>query len=282
MATLPITTSPWTAAVERFSAKTVVGSKLRTAEWARMPLALRDRAFFSAGVPDARILSAMREKITQGMQQIRTDGILQNKARFVADMRGLLGAAPGDSGALADLTSVKRLSLVWDFQSADAHGFASRQADMDPDSLDAFPAYRLIRVESRRFPRDWYARWAAAGAKVGWQGASQRTMAALKTSPIWTALSIFGRPWPPFEWGSGMGLEDVDRAEAESLELLPPDQSPADRLRMLGGAAAAQQKDWNAGLQASVKGLSDTARGWLRSAFGRQILLDGDTAAWRG
>jgi hypothetical protein len=278
---MTITTSPWQAAVDRFSEKTVIGSRLRSAEWSQMPLALRERAFFSAGVEQARTLSAMREKLVEGLTQARPDGIGMNKARFVADMRNLLGAAPGDSGSLTDITSVRRLSLVWDFQAADAHGFASRQADMDPDALDAFPAYRLIRVESRRVPRDWYMLWGVAGAKVNWEGASKTDLVALKTSTIWAVLSRFGRPWPPFDYGSGMGLEDVDRAEAEELGLLPKGQDPAERLQQLGDAAAAQQQDWNDGLQASVKGLSDGALGWLRQAFGSQIAITGDSVAWQ-
>ncbi len=278
---IPITTSPWPAAVDRFSQKTVIGSRLRSAEWADMPLALRERAFFSAGVEQARTLSAMREKIVQGIEQARPGGIGMNKARFVADMRNLLGAAPGDSGSLTDITSVKRLELIWNFQQADAHGFASRKADMDPDALDAFPAYRLLRVESRRVPRDWYARWGEAGAQVNWEGASRTGLVALKTSPIWIALSRFGRPWPPFDHGSGMGLEDVDRAEAEDLGLLPKDQDPADRLQQLGDAAAAQQQDWNDGLQASVKGIAPEMRDSLALNFGDQISFDAEgKAVW--
>jgi hypothetical protein len=276
-----VTTSPWKAAVDRFSDKTVVGSKLRSAEWSDMPIALRERAFFSAGVDQARTLSAMREKVVQGLDQSRPGGIGMNRARFVADMRNLLGAAPGDSGSLTDITSTRRLNLIWDFQTADAHGFASQKADMDPDRLDAFPAYRLLRVESRRVPRDWYARWGEAGAKVGWVGASKTEMVALKTSPIWIALSRFGKPWPPFDYSSGMGLEDVDRDEAEALGLLDKNEDPAARLQSLGDAAATASQDWNDGLQASVKGIDQETRNWLKDAFGDQISIDGDTVAWR-
>jgi hypothetical protein len=275
------TTDPWQAAVARFSDKSTVGSKLRTAEWAQVPLALRDRAFFSAGVEHARVLSALRDKVGQGLTQARPGGTGMDASRFVAEMRNLLGAAPGDSGDLTDLTSVRRLTLIWNFQQQDAHAFAARQADLDPNLLDAFPAYRLIRVESRRVPRDWYERWGVAGSKVGWAGASQRVMVALKTSPIWAALSHFGRPWPPFDWGSGMGLEDVDRDEAEALGLLPKGDTPAERLQRLRGDAAEAQDDWNAGLAASVKGLSDTARSWLQQAFGPRVALTPDSAEWR-
>lgn len=276
-----LATSPWTKAVERLSGKTVAGSRLRSAEWAQMPLALRERALFSAGVEDLRILDAMRSKLTAAAQQLREGGTLQNKARFVADLRQMLGAAPGDSGDLTDLTSRRRLELIWEFQQQDAHGFAARAADLDPDLLDAFPAQRLIRVEARRVPREWFARWGTAGAVVGWQGASRTAMVALKTSPIWTRLSRFGRPWPPFDYGSGMGLEDVDRDEAEALGLLPKGEPPAERMQRLRGEAAQARQEWNDGLQASVKGISAEMRESLELAFGDQVSIDATgRAAW--
>lgn len=276
-----LTTSPWQATLDRFSPKTVVGSRLRSAEWAQVPLALREQALFSATVENVRILSAVREKTLQGLAQARVEGTGMDRSRFVADMRQMLGAAPGDSGQLTDLSSVRRLELIWDFQTASAHAQAAHQANLDPDVQDAFPAQRLIRVESRRMPRDWYERWGVAGAAVGWAGASQRVLVALVTSPIWAKLSRFGRPWPPYDFGSGMGLEAVDRAEAEALGLLPKGEAPAARLQRLSDAAAAQQQDWNAGLQASTKGLSDTAKGWLQNAFGDQVAIEGDTAVWK-
>ncbi len=277
-----LTTSPWQTAVDRMSSKTIVGSRLRSAEWASVPLALRDRAFFSAGVENARTLSVMREKLAQGLEQARPGGTGMNGARFVADMRNLLGAAPGDSGSLTDLTSVRRLKLIWDFQDIDAHAFASHKASMDPDVMDAFPALRLVRIETRRVPRDWYALWGAAGAKVNWEGASKLVMGALRPWPFWAALSRFGRPWPPFDYGSGMGLEDVDRDEAEAIGLLLKGEDPAARMQRLRGDAATAQQNWNDGLSASIKGLSPEARGWLSSAFGGQISVEGDQVAWLG
>lgn len=275
-----LTTSPWQVAVDRLSGKTVVGSKLRSAEWAQVPLALRDDALFSAGVESARVLNAIREKTLAGLTQARPGGTGMDRSRFVAEMRGLLGAAPGDSGELTDITSRRRLELVWDFQVADAHGHAAHQADQDPDLLDAFPAQRLVRVESRRAPRAWLKLWGEAGARVGWVGASRTTMVALKTSPIWAALSRFGRPWPPFDYGSGMGLEDVDRDEAEGLGLLPKDEDPAERLRRLRESSAGAARNWQETKQASVKGLSPEARGWLESAFGEQIEFLGEIVRW--
>jgi len=275
-----LTTSPWDKAVSRLSDKTVVGSRLRSAEWADVPLGLREASLFSAGVENARTLSVMREKLLQGAQQIR-DGTFVDRSRFVADLRQHLGAAPGDSGNLADITSRKRLELIWHFQMQDAHAHATYKADLDPNLLDAFPAYRLVRIESRRVPREWFSLWAAAGASVNWVGASRTVMVALKTSPIWAALSQFGRPWPPFRYGSGMGLEDVDRDETEALGLLPRGESPAARLQRLREGSAAAQQDWNEGLRASVKGIAPEMRDHLALAFGDQVSFDAAGAvAW--
>ncbi len=54
-------------------------------------------------------------------------------------------------------------------------------------------------------------------------------MIALKSDAVWTNLSRFGRPYPPFDYGSGMGVEDVDRDEAIELGLLPKDE-PVDEV----------------------------------------------------
>lgn len=281
MSDATITTSPWTETVSNFSSKTIIGSRLRSDEWAGVPVALREEAMFSSTIEDLRVLSAMREKILQGLEQARPGGTGMDGARFAADLRGLLGAPAGDSNDIADITSTRRLKLIWDFQVASANAKAAYKADFDPNLLDMAPAYRLIRVESRRVPRDWYARWGEAGAAVGWEGASKTELVALKWSPIWTALSRFGRPTPPFDFQSGMGWEDVDRAEAEALGLLPKGQAPAERLQMLRDASAAQAQDWNDGLQASVKGIGPEMRDSMIKAFGNQISFDGETVSWK-
>lgn len=47
-------------------------------------------------------------------------------------------------------------------------------------------------------------------------------MIALKTSDVWEKLSVFGRPWAPFDFGSGMGCRDVERTECVKLGLIQP------------------------------------------------------------
>ncbi|MBR0198127.1 MAG: hypothetical protein IJQ34_08330, partial [Kiritimatiellae bacterium] len=63
---------------------------------------------------------------------------------------------------------------------------------------------------------DWPKRWQKAGGKIFPGG----RMIALKDDPVWVKLSVFDNPFPPFDWGSGMGLEDIGRKEAVKLGLI--------------------------------------------------------------
>jgi hypothetical protein len=248
-----LTFQAWQAAIDRYAGKTDVASLLRTADWERVPLAIRERAFFSAGVDDARTLQTIRsalEKALQGRDTsvTRPDGtpMSYSRADAIADIRAALGAE-GDSGSLTDITSYRRQQLIADFQIEQANSYGRYKRDLgDANLLDAFPAQELVRVAPRVKQRDWWTRWAEAGSEVGWQGASRARMVALKTSPIWAALSRFGTPFPPFDFNSGMGLEDVDYDTAESLGLIPKNWDPeAEGKKALG--------DFNEGVQASLK-----------------------------
>lgn len=151
-------------------------------------------------------------------------------------------------------------------------GKARFESGNDPAVLDAFPAQELVRVEPREKPRDWDARWQEAGDAVGWEGASQARMVALKSSPIWVELSEFGLPYPPFDYGSGMGVRDVERAVAVELGLMADDEE----------AQAADAPDETRG---SLKGLDETERDWLLAQFrerlGDSVSIDGDEVVYR-
>ena len=100
-------------------------------------------------------------------------------------------------------------------------------------------------------------------------------MAALKNSPIWAALGAlgpFGNPYPPFDWGSGMGASDLTREEAEDLALLKPDE-PMPRTPPPG---------FNARLEADAVEISPEVQEKLRGQFGDQIQISGGRASWRG
>jgi hypothetical protein len=136
----------------------------------------------------------------------------------------------------------------------------------DPAVLDEFPAQEMLRIEARRVPRDWPSRWAAAGGRT-YNG----RMIARKDDDIWTRISRFGTPFPPFDFGSGMGVADVGRQEAESLGVIAP-----------GERVAPTEAKFNDNLQASLADLDDAGRAELRAMFGDQIAIEGDTARWQG
>lgn len=277
------TPQPLAEAVKRLSDKTPIGSILRSAEWAQMPLELRDRAFFSAGVESVRVLQQMQDRLLQVQQLQRStlpdgsQGAYFDRQKFIVEMQQLatdLGLDPRNnaatadkSGTLQDITSAGRLGLIYDIQTQQAQEYAKWKMEQDPDVLDAYPAQELIRVEQRKQPRlNWPQRFQDAGGTL-----VQGRMVALKNSPVWSALSRFQTPYPPFDYNSGMGLEDISRSDAEDLGLIQPNQKvqPA-------------QEAFNAHLQASVQGLSQNFLNALKTLFGNQISIESDTVSWKG
>lgn len=253
-------------AISRLAGKTVVTSPWRTAEWAEIPLALRDRAFFSAGVESVAVLARARQLLDE-WAALNPGQAFRDRSKFVAEMRQTLGAMPGDSGSLTDIASRRRLELIYNFQTTQAAEYARFVVGNDPAVLEAFPCQELVRVESREVPRDWISRWQAAGGQL-YGG----RMIALKTDDIWTRISRFGTPFPPFDFGSGMGVADVERDEAVGLGVIPADYTPdPDRTPLAG---------FNDNLQQSIAGLDDAGRADLKELFLDQVKIEGDTVQW--
>ncbi|GAA5482058.1 hypothetical protein Hsar01_01273 [Haloferula sargassicola] len=198
-----------------------------------------------------------------------------NRTRFIAEMQDVLKELgyqpdPNKRGTLQDVSSARRLGLIWDMNLKMAAGYAKWKAEQDEDLLDEFPAWELTRELGRVEVRDWPAIWAAAGGEFfGEPGpdypSAPGRMMAMKTDPIWAAISQFGTPWPPFRWGSGMGLTDIDRDEAEELGVVLEDT--------VQGPLATP---FNSGFSQSIKGLPEPSRERLRSEFGDTCRIDGD------
>jgi hypothetical protein len=284
--------APMAEAVAKLQQKTAITAALDSEQWRRVPLELRERAFFSARVESARFLSVAQRKLqhrlklaTEKLENGKTAFV--NRDSFIRDMRriaeeeGLQTTGPAGRGTVRDIRSVKRLGLIYDIQTESAAGYARWKVDTDQDVLDEFPAYRLGPSTANQ-PRPesyWRERWGRAGASVGWQGASRTSMVALKTSPIWAALSVFNTPWPPFDYGSTRMLEDIDRDNAAALGLVPrTGQVPRF------GQSGATPEAFNDTLRASTKGLDPSLRNWLTEQFGSQIIINTvtDKIAWRG
>ncbi len=295
---LGVAFAPMADAVAKLGRRTPVGAKLSSAEWARVPLALRERAQFSAYVESVRFLATIQEKIGKRLAMER-EALANGKHAFVdrdsfiRDMRKLadeLGIRTTDAagrGTVRDIRSVRRLGLIYDMQVSMAEGYARWKIDNDADVLDEFPAYRLSGSTAER-PRAealWRGRWAEAGAEVGWAGALQGDLVALKTSPIWMSLSRFGTPWPPFDFGSTRILDDVDRSEAEALGLLDTG-SPVPEFEGGSGRAfdgeTGEPIGFNRALEASVSGWRPDQVSTLQLAFGDQVQHRDSKVQWQG
>ncbi len=185
------------------------------AELAKLPAPLRRVALFSARMNRLGPLVAAGSKI----KGVLDGAVSMSDARVaVREALDAAGYVPPDGaeGGLRDHRSKARLDLIITQNVRKARGYARRQADML--ALDDWPAQELVRLFQRKVPRDWRARWTEAGGRL-----KDGRMIALKTDPIWYNISRFGDPFPPFDYGSGMGLRDIDREEAERLGLIGPD-----------------------------------------------------------
>lgn len=186
-----------------------------SADLARLPAAIRQQALFSARLNKLGPLA----QIGHDLKRILDGERSMSEAR--RDIRRSLAEAgyqppEGSGGGLLDHTSRTRLDLILRQNIRAARGYGKWAADMDPDRLDLWPAQELVRVFARANPRGtWRARWEGAGGKT-----FGGRMIALKTDPIWSAISRFGTPYPPYDYGSGMGVVDIAREEAERLGLI--------------------------------------------------------------
>ncbi len=254
------------AAIEEFAAKTEVPSWARTAEWSGVPVQLRRRAFFSAAVADARALSEERKAVADLLQGGSKDGKIYRRDTAISGLQAVMrarGLDTGDPDALTNPAAEERIKLVIDTNRAQAQGYARFKRSSTGGALLAFPAQELVRVRNSGQPRDWRARWIAAGGTL-----SEGRMAALKEDPVWTALSRFGTPYPPFDFNSGMGVRDLSRREALRLGLIAEDWQPA---RDPVG-------DFNAGAAADVGGIDPALLKLLGELFGGAIEIAGGKA----
>lgn len=172
-----------------------------------------------------------------------------------AEVRGLmklrlrrLGYAPdpADAEGINDLSSDERTSLIINIQMQRASGYAKWRSDQDPAILDAFPGQEMFRAGSPQKPSDWPARWDAARSELG--DATSATPSstgfyALKNDPIWSQISRFGDPFPPFDYDSSMQVRNVGFRQSRALGLLA-DKSLAKTLLQpvpdpTGGSASA-------------------------------------------
>ena len=250
---------------ERILARALAASPMKSADWSSVQAGLRDRAFFSATVDDARRLAAMREAVAR----VGAGGLSESQARLaIREALARTGYAPteGKEGGVEDLSSRRRLDLILETNVAEARGYVRYLEGTGEGALAAFPCQELVRVRDRKAKRDWATRWKGAGGAL-----HEGRMVALKTDPIWTAISRFGHPWPPFDFNSGMGVRDVGRREAIRLGALAADAPPPK---------PPKNPNFNENLAERLpEGKEREMDPFLRAAFGSQISIDGNNMA---
>jgi len=205
-------------AAEKILKKALVASNIDSRQWNAIQAGLRDRAFFSSRVEWPNILDAARRLTAE---HAAGGASLSEQRR---DMRRYLrneGYVPDANvaGTIKDLYSKARLDVIFKHNTATARGFVAWADGNTPGAYAAAPCQEFIRTHRRKVERTtWRQRWTEAGGQF-YEG----RMIAPKDSPVWTRLSVFGTPYPPFDWGSGMGVRDISRRESLRLGVITDD-----------------------------------------------------------
>ncbi len=239
---------PFQEALDSRVVRSLLPTDLRTDLLDTIPAALRERSIFSAGVQQANTLQAISDQVD------RLLGGQTDTATARTELKRLLGSlgAEVDETDLTDLRSDARLNLILETNLQQAQGAGYKLQGEQLAVLDQWPAWELVRIQEAREPRDWPARWAAAGGTF-----FGGRMIALKADPIWRAINRFGVDYPPFDFGSHMDVVDVDYDTAVAAGLI---EDGAD-------VPAPEPLDLNAELQASPQAREQ----WLRSALAESL-----------
>jgi hypothetical protein len=283
-----ITLQPIAEAVEKMSGKTPVGSTLKSAEWESVPREVRDRALFSSRVENARVLDRMKT----GLQNILTGsrnefGVIEDRTKFIAELgklaerEGLSPSDPGLKGTIQDITSEARADLIVRTQTEMMYNAARHKRGVSGPLLRAAPAQELVRIAERKEKRAWVDTWRANGGRtfsgspsIGGElqpGMGGIRCIALKGDPIWEAINRFGNPYPPFDFGSGVGVANVTRTEAIQLGLI-----------QLGQEITSPQPALNENLEVDLGAMDPGIRNELLRGLEGLVELAGTILRWKG
>lgn len=230
---MPLTTREESSIAGLRPRETAFSSDRIKREWSQK---IKDEALFGARITHRAYLDAVKKRLVEVVGGTITPQEAERRLKetlrdlgyspeggFKGKSGGVPPAKPGD---IRDLSSSRRIQLIIDTNVKRARSMGQVAASENPLSLMTRPAWELTRTGARKKPRgDWKRRWAAAGAKVGWEGAAKRRMVALKSSPIWQALAdgtggytdTLGSPFPPFAFGSGLAWVNVGRKEWQRI-----------------------------------------------------------------
>lgn len=279
---------PFNQALDFITSKVVEPHDWDSADWAAQEADVRNRAFFSANVEDARFLDRGHRLIDAFMrEELETikldDGSettalkIGGRADFVRRMREFMikeGMLTGDEldriketsdTDVTELASRQRLNLIFDTNVRSAWGFGHYKQGMKPAILKRFPAARFIRTRGAQEPRLRHSEH-EGDVKLKWDNQWWANYQNDKS------LGGFEVPWAPYGYNSYMGQEDVSRAEAERLGLLKEgEQVPTTD----------SKKTLNDNLKAGTKTLTPAMKQKLLRTLKREQVLNVPTLSVR-
>ena len=192
---------------------------LTTEQVDRLSREFREKAAWIVGQDEAYIIEAYyraAEKIASGEL---TPAEARRLVRELLEEAGYQAENPEDWGDMKDGTARQKLILETNVNKAAGYAYhESMQGSL------AYPAQRLVRMGHRKQPRDWQARWMQAYSSLPPEEqakANPTEMVALLDCKIWEAISRWGDPYPPFDYGSGMDVDAVDYDTAAQMGLVP-------------------------------------------------------------
>lgn len=253
---------PFKEAIQSLADKAVTPSAMTSAQWQKIPAAIRQRAFFSATVENARFLQSARDFIGDYLKQTVVtlpDGQKAMKAGgrgdFVTAMKEFMhksGMERSKDESITDVGGSARLRLIFDTQVRQAHDFGNYEQGRDPEMLNQFPAWRFIRNNAVEEPRPLHE-------------ANEGEVRLKTDTEFWLAMNSpeiggFGVPYGPWGFNSGMDVEEVTREEAVELGLLAEDEQlePGEL----------DDGEFNDGLTASMDGVDEDLQEKLKDALG--------------
>ena len=252
-----------TLAQSILDAKTDMPTSLGSAELRDLGNDILRQSLFSARMTNATAVQALRDNIQKVLASYQ-DGISADnfaEARLKLKQIGAAlnydpakgfpgdtGIPPAEPGEIRDLFSTDRLNLILQTQTEMAQGAAKNIWANEPDALEQYPAWELVRVAAVDVPRGMIrrgkgfvdvpeqawdtedGRWPAACDEAGDDEARKifdatGRMVARKDSDVWAALGdgaggyddTLGNDYEPFAFNSGMGRVEVSAKEFQDL-----------------------------------------------------------------
>jgi hypothetical protein len=253
-------------AFKSFAKRENLPAELTSAEWETIPSEIRQRAFFMARVTEAEILQRFRDGAEQVARNERDQATVRKE---IGMWLGEKGYQPpqGKEGGLQDLSSLDRINVVLTTNLRMARGHAKWVRSQT--GIRTTPAQEFYRLGNRMVPRDWETRWNEAKKETaGTPGVHPTLKIALLNHPIWVALSRFGQPWPPFDWGSGMSVKGVSRTRAKELGFQLDPNNDAMQKPLF--------RSMNDGLEVTPAIKDQDLREQIDKTMGRMVKWDGD------